>query len=93
MDWASINKDGYTYDWLTLGQTSIYDNVYIPLNQNSQVSVTYKSPFLASSNTVVHQAVVISGFENYLHYQICINVTIFAPPSDHHVIVNIYVGT
>ena len=77
---------------LISGQTSIYDDVYIPLNQNSQVSVTYKTAFPASANTVRHQAVAISGFENYLHFQIRINVTILAPVLDDHVKVNVYVG-
>jgi len=43
------------------GQTSIFDDVYIPLNQNSQVDVTYKTAF-AIANPIVHKAIVFSGF-------------------------------
>jgi len=47
--------------YFILGQTSIFDDVYIPLNQNSQVDVTYKTAF-AVANPIVHKAIVFSGF-------------------------------
>jgi len=44
-----------------LGQTSIYDNAYIPLGVISPVTINYKTSF-ALDNTVRHSAFVISGF-------------------------------
>ncbi len=44
-----------------MGQTSIFEDNYFPLNQNSVVDVTYTTAF-AVPNPIVHQAVVFSGF-------------------------------
>lgn len=44
-----------------MGQTSIFDDNYFPLNQISVVDVNYPTAF-AVANPIVHQAVVFSGF-------------------------------
>jgi hypothetical protein len=59
------------------------------------MDVTYKTPF-ASTITLTgpeaHRGVVLSGFENYLHYQIKVNVAITVVHNDR-ITVRVYVGT
>lgn len=69
--------------------------MYIPLDTTSQMDVTYKTAFtptITLGGTVAHRGVVLSGFENYLHYQIKVNVAITAVYGDR-ITVSVYVGT
>ncbi len=69
--------------------------MYIPLDTTSLMDVTYKSAFtpaVTSIGTVARSGVVLSGFENYLHYQIKVNVAITAVYGDR-ITVSVYVGT
>ena len=54
------------------------------------MDVTYKTAF-TSAITSAHRGVVLSGFENYLHYQIKVNVAITNVYTDR-ITVNVYVG-
>ena len=64
------------------------------MDVHSQVDVTYKTAFtspLTSGGKTAHRGVVLSGFENYLHYQIKINVTILTVYADR-ITLDVYVG-
>ena len=54
------------------------------------MDVAYKTAF-ANLGTSPHKGVILSGFENYLHYQIKVNVTITNLYVDR-LTVNVYVG-
>lgn len=45
------------------------------MNTDSQVDITYKTAF-PSAVTNPHKALVISGFENYLQFEMIMNITI-----------------
>jgi hypothetical protein len=88
MDRSDRLEDGYLN--INSGQTSIYDQAYIPLNVDTPVDITYKTSF-PTNVPIAWQALVISGFENYLSFEMIMKVTIIQAYQSY-VKINVYVG-